>query len=77
MLPLTVAASVLYYILSFILHCLVGNPRGLFLILPGMVIGTLYNLVIVYILERIAHQQLVLPARIRFVHTGAGFSLHE
>lgn len=27
--------------------------------------------------ERIAHQQLVLPARIRFVHTGAGFSLHE
>ena len=50
MLPLTVAASVLYYILSFILHCLVGNPRGLFLILPGMVIGTLYNLAIVYIL---------------------------
>ena len=35
---------------SFILYCFVGNPRGLFLILPGMVIGTLYNLAIVYIL---------------------------
>ena len=47
-LPLTVAASILYYVMAFILHRLVGNPGGLFVILPGMIIGTLYNLVIVY-----------------------------